>query len=206
MIKAEATVVGTVKQAAQLKQNGKGGYNYAATLKTSIPVKEGGLKEVYLHLSAPQITSAGLERITLNQHVLLKGIVYFRKDGDIIYLNMNVKECSEADLTLPDNISGELIMIGVVGSKGAEVKNGKNGKPVTTFSAYSSDGDGDNRVFTWVRFVRFNGDVDPFLVPKALIQASGVMELQYYKEKLSISCRANELKPYIKSAPADAPY
>ena len=206
MIKAEATVVGTVTQSTQIKQNQKGGYNYIATVKSAIPMKEGGFKEVSLHVSAPQEASAGLEKLGTSQHVMLQGTLYFRKDDEQVYLNLSVKAISEIDANLPDNIAGELTMIGKVGSKGVEVRNSKNGKPVMNFSAYSGDGEDDKRVFTWVRFVRFSGDVEPFIEPKALIQASGDMELQFYKDKLSIGCKLKNVQPYVKKAPDGAPF
>ena len=206
MIKAEAIIVGTITQATQIKSNSQNGNYYSASVKSAIPQKEGGVKEVFIFITAPATASAGIEQLSVNQHVSLKGTLYFRKEGDQIYLNMSVKECTPLDTNPGDSISGNLAMIGVVGSKAPEVKNGKNGKPFMTFSAYSGDGDKDNRVFTWVRFTRFNGEVEPFLVPKALVQATGSLELQFFNDKLSISCRLGEVKPYIKKAPAEAPF
>lgn len=206
MIKAEVTVVGTVTQAAQIKQNKEGNYFYSASLKSSIPHKEGGFKEVSISLAAPQDFPGGLESLVLGQRYSVKGTLTFNKKEDQTYLNMSVKETATAEGNAPDNISGELSMIGVVGNKGPEVKTGKTGKPYMNFSAYSSDGKNDERVFTWVRFTRFNGEVEPFLVPKMLIQAGGTLELQFYKEKLSLGCKLSSIQPYVKKAPSEAPF
>lgn len=215
MIKAEVTLVGTVRQAAQVKQNTQGAYYYSSSVSTSVPKQEGGFQEVFVSIRAPHGASAGLEQLMPNQHVSLKGTLSFRKDGDNIYYNMAVTECAAVDPILTDGIVGELSMIGVLGSKAPEVKNGKNGKPFMNFSAYSGDGEGDDRVYTWVRFTRFSDIVEPFLVPKALVEAKGALELQYYQNKLSIKCRLAEVKPYVKKgasgieppqAPEDAPF
>lgn len=212
MIKAEAVVVGTVTQAAQLKPS-EYGDTYEITLKTAIPQKEGGGKEVYLYVKEPVNAPVGLRNLVAGQRVSIKGTIVFRKKEEEVYLNMTASESGVvSDPNALDAIDGELHMIGVVGSKGAEVRNGKTGKPFMNFSAYSGDGDNDKRVFTWVRFIRFNGDVEPFLVPKMLIEAKGKLELQYFQDKLSLSCRLAEVKPYVKKdgstvippAPADA--
>lgn len=215
MIKAEVNLVGTVRQAAQVKQNTQGAYYYSSSVCTSVPKQEGGFQEVYVNIKAPHGASAGLEQLVPDQHVSLKGVLSFRKDGDNIYFNMNVTECKPVDPVLTDGIVGELSMIGVLGSKAPEVRNGKNGKPFMNFSAYSGDWDGENRVYTWVRFTRFSDVIEPFLVPKALVEAKGALELQYYQNKLSIKCRLAEVKPYVKKgaspseppqAPDDAPF
>ena len=40
--------------------------------------------------------------------------------------------------------------------KQIEDKTTKNGKSFTVFSAYSSEKDGDNYTYTWVRFMQFD--------------------------------------------------
>lgn len=214
MIKADVTVVGIVIQASQVRQTSKG-YVLAAAIKTVVPQKEGGMQEVLISISAPQSASAGIETLTQGQRVCLTGTLHFRKNGEVMYLNMNVATCAEPDAAAVDGISGELVMIGFLGSRAPEVRNGKGGKPFMNFSAYSSDGEGDSRTFTWVRFIRFSGEVEPFLVPKALIKASGQLELQFYQGQPSISCRLSQVGPYekkagtegvIADAPADAPF
>lgn len=44
---------------------------------------------------------------------------------------------------------------GTIG-KQVEVKTDKKGKPYTLFSAYSSEKDGDNYAYTWIRFMQFD--------------------------------------------------
>ena len=204
MIKAEVSVVGTVMQPTQTKKYSQGGYFFSSTLKTSVPQAGGGFKEVNVSISAPQNESAGLDVLSAGQHVSLKGTLHFRKSGDLVYLNMLVKESGQADPGLADGISGDLSMIGAVGSRGVEMKTSKKGKPFMVFSAYSGDGDKDNRVFTWVRFTRFTGIAEPFLAPKAWIEATGSLELQFFQDKLSISCIAREVKPYTKNSQENA--
>lgn len=204
MIKAEVVVVGTVSQAPQLKQ-GQDSPFYVAMVKTAIPQKEGGMKEEFLSVSASQGASGGLEQLAVGQHVSLAGTLHFRKQDEQQFINLVARECSDAAPSLADGITGELSMIGVLGSKGPEVKNGKKG-PFMTFSAYSGEGDGDKRTYTWVRFIRFSGEVEPFLVSKMLIRAKGALELQYFQGRLSISSRLSEVKPYVKDAPEEAPF
>lgn len=214
MIKADAAVVGSVTQAAQLKSSEHGDC-YEISLKTAIPQKEGGVKEVFIFVKEPVNAPVGLRSVAQGQRVSINGsLVFNKKKDDKIYMNMTATSTAPVtDPAMGDSIEGTLHMIGVVGSKGAIVRNGKNGQPFMNFSAYSGDGDKDNRVFTWVRFIRFSGDVEPFLTPKALIEATGKMELQYFQDKLSMGCKLSEVKQYVKkggqaipNAPADAPF
>lgn len=205
MIKADVTVIGNVVQPPQVKQNPRG-YFYTAVVRSSVPQKEGGTQDILISLSAPQAASAGLEQLQAGQGVSLKGTLYFRKNGDQVYYNMNVAQCVPVVQGTADSLTGDLTMIGFLGTRAPEVRNGKGGKPFMNFSAYSVDGEGDERAFTWVRFIRFSGDVEPFLVPKALVLASGAMELQFYQGKLSISCRLAGVQPYVKKAPDEAPF
>lgn len=203
MIKAEATVVGTVTQSAQLRSSERGD-NFEITLKTAIPQKEGGTKEIYLFIKEPGSSPVGLRSVTSGQRVNVQGTIVFHKKDDNLYLNMNAVNVSiVTDNNVPDSVEGTLMMIGIVGSKAPEVRQGKNGKPFMNFSAYSGEGEQDNRIFTWVRFVRFNGEVEPFLTPKSLIEATGAMELQCYQDKLSIGCRLADVKPYLKKTASD---
>ncbi len=204
MIKAEVSVVGTLLEPAQAKQNAQGGYYYSASMKSSVPQVGGGSKEVIVSISAPQDDSAGIESLAAGQHVSLKGTLHFRKNGDLVYFNLHVRESAAADPGLADGIAGDLTMIGAIGSRGVEIKTSKKGKPFMIFSAYSGEGEKENRVFTWVRFTRFTGVAEPFLVPKAWIEATGTLELQYYQDKLSIGCKARTVNPYARNAQQDS--
>jgi len=207
MLRAEVSVVGVVNQPVQLKQHSDGSGSYSVSVKTSVPQKEGGVKEIFLYVSAPQSTSAGLERLmVVGQRVSITGTLFFRKDGDNLFVNMGAKACLPVDETVPEGISGDLLMIGVMGSKAPDLRYGKSGKPFMTFSAYSGDGERENRSYTWVRFIRFSGEVESFLLPKALIEAKGTLELQYFNQKLTLSCRLSEVHPYVKQAPSGAPF
>jgi len=207
MLKAEVCVVGTVQQAVQIRQNSQGGYYHSVSIRTNVEQKEGGVKEVVVSVSANYGSSVGLEKlVTVGQRVSIAGTMFFRKDKDNLYLNVSAKSVTFVEDVIPDGIAGEMTMIGVLGSKAPEVKNGKSGKQFMTFSAYSGDGEGENRTYTWVRFIRFSGTVESFLLPKSLIEAKGKLELQFFKGALSLSCRLSEVKPYVKQAPSNAPF
>lgn len=199
MIKADAVVVGSVIQAAQLKSSDHGDC-FEINIKTAIPQKEGGFKDVYLYVKEPVNAPVGLRSLVAGQRVILSGTLIFHKREDQIFMNMTAQtSVLAADPAQVDSIEGTLHMIGVMGSQAPVVRTGKSGKSFMNFSAYSGDGDKDKRVYTWVRFIRFSGDVEPFLVPKMLIEATGKMELQFFQGKLNLGCKLSEVKPYVKN-------
>ena len=206
MIKAEVSVVGTVSQAVQLKLSQQGNRYYSVSVETEVSQKEGGTRKIQVMVTAPMESPVGVERLNLiGQRVNLTGTLHFRKAQNATYMNLSAKAAAPVEETIPLGISGTLDMIGKLGNKMPEVREGKNGKTFMTFSAYSGDGEGEERTYTWVRFVRFSGEVESFFAPKALLTLKGVLELQYFKDSLTMSCRVSEVAQYVKSDP-NAPF
>ena len=206
MIKAEVSVVGTVMQAVQLKQSQQGSRFYSVTIETEVAQKEGGVRKVLIGVTAPMESPVGVERlVNVGQRVTLSGTLHFRKVQENLYMNMSAKAAAPVEETIPMGISGTLEMLGKLGSKMPEVRQGKNNKSFMNFSAFSGEGEGEARTYIWVRFVRFASEVEPFFLPKALLSIKGTLELQYFKDSLSISCRVSEVAPYQKTE-KEAPF
>ena len=83
---------------------------------------------------------------------------------------------------------------GIRGTLGKQIedKTTKSGKSFTVFSAYSSEKDGDNYTYTWVRFMQFDKRKEAWMQPKAGINAKG--------DRLDLTCRISECSLWEKNS------
>lgn len=61
----------------------------------------------------------------------------------------------------------------------------KKGSPYICFSAYSSELVGEERVFTWVRFIQFSKSEGANLTKGSRVHITGTLDVQYYNDKLN---------------------
>ena len=67
------------------------------------------------------------------------------------------------------------------------------------FDAYSAEKIGEDQYsYIWVHFVDFGNDQRIWLKPKSKIKAEGALELQVYREKVSINCRVEDLSEWVR--------
>ena len=85
---------------------------------------------------------------------------------------------------------------GKISKKGVEAKIDKHGTSFKAFSAFSTDKDGDNVEFTWVRFLCFNLNDEDFLKANVYIEAKGDLQLGVYKDEISLDCLLREVSPW----------
>ena len=110
-----------------------------------------------------------------------------------------IAEISQPSRNLQDAITGTMEFRGTIG-KQVEVKTDKKGKPYTLFSAYSSEKDGDNYAYTWIRFMQFDTTKADWVQAKAGINAKGDLQVGAYNDRLDLTCRVTELSPWEKKA------
>ena len=81
--------------------------------------------------------------------------------------------------------------------KSIEEKQSKKGEPCLMFSAFSAEKVQDCFEYIWVRFVRFGKEQEEWLVPGCKVTAKGEVELSVYNDRLSFSCKVDELNEYV---------
>lgn len=135
---------------------------------------------------------------TTGRRVAIKGVLTVRKKGGKVYYNLRSEGDAElTKATAEDSISGTLEFKGKTGKNDIEVKKDKNDKPFKSFSAFSRDKDGDNADFTWVNFLYFDPkDGEDFLAPRKYISASGELQLNVFKDEVSLTCRVSRIEPW----------
>lgn len=197
MIKAEVTVNGTVTRAGAVRDGKEGKQFLSFGVSVVIPAKSGINKTVEVSVAKDYQLGDDTSFATEGKRVNLKGTLTFRKKGDNVFLNMETTEVNTVKPEDKDSIKGDMNFLGKVGSK-IDVKDTKNGKKYLSTSGFSTTKEGEEFVYTWVRFIQFDASKPEWLVPKTPIDVKGTLELGVYNDKLDISCRVSELKQWIK--------
>ena len=132
------------------------------------------------------------------RRININGTLTIRKKGGKTYFNLRADSAELANSKSDNLIEGTMEFRGKIGKKGVEEKTDQKGKPFKAFSAFSSDKDGDNVEFTWVRFLYFNPkDGEDFLQANTYVEAKGDLQLGVYKDEISIDCRVSEVAPWV---------
>ena len=198
MIKSEVTVCAAISRSASVKQT-KDGQSFVS-FGVTIPItgRDGSTAnlDISVTMDGDMVTAA---RFTTGRRVQVLGILTVRKKGDNTYFNLKAEGGVElAKSTEPDSIEGTLEFMGKVGKKGVENHvDGKN-RPFQTFSAWSSDHDGENIEFIWVRFLNFQPQGEDFMSANGYITAKGDLQISVYKSTIGIDCRVKELSAWKK--------
>lgn len=87
MIKCNVTINGIVSRTASMRTNKEGKSYIGFAVKTTIPAKAGGCKQVEIFVSKDG-TDAELPSYVAGQRIGLKGVLTFRKREENLYLSM----------------------------------------------------------------------------------------------------------------------
>lgn len=197
MIKGNVTLRGKLSSAATLRPNKIGEIytNFSVTVSLSTGV--GNTKDCLVSVRKKGGTPEELEKYLIGSWVEITGILTFRKNKETIYLNLLADTVEIADETKSDCILGEIEFYGKVGTE-PSIKDDKYGKKYMYFSGYSSEMSGEERAFIWVRFIRFSGEKEEFLVKGNGIHLSGTLDILFYNDRLSLGCRFTEVTRWVK--------
>ncbi|MBR0262531.1 MAG: hypothetical protein IJQ60_01440 [Prevotella sp.] len=199
MIKCNVTVCGTISRAAQMRTGKEGKAFMSMSVNVVIPAKSGINKTVEVSVSKDGGSQDECASYPVGTRVEVAGTLTFHKKGDAFYLNLSATGINTFDAGNEDGIKGDMEFRGTLGKK-IEVKTDKKGNPFCVFSAYSSEKNGENYEFTWVRFLQFGEDKKDWMQPKVGIDANGELQMSVYNDRLDISCRVSELSKWEKNS------
>lgn len=197
MIIGNVTLCGKICHAASLNPNKQGEMYITFSVKVSLPMGVGNTKDCWISVRKKGGSQEELGQYLVGTPVEISGKMYFRKSKDDIYLNLIADKVEITDETKPEGIAGEIEFCGKVGTV-PEIKNDKYGNKYLYFSGYSSEMLGEKRVFIWVRFIRFSGEKEVFLEKGNGIHLTGVLDILFYNDRLSLGCRFKEVASWIK--------
>ena len=197
MIKCSVTINGTICRAAQMRTDKENNSFVSFPMSVVLPAKSGINKTVEVSVSLNG-TQNDCHKYQANQRVEVQGTLTLRKRGDALYFNFMADSVNLNPVETKDKIEGEMEFRGSLGNKDVIVKNDKKGNPFSVFSGFSTEKVGENFEYIWVRFVRFSGDKEAFLQPKAKVNVKGTAEFGVYNDKVDISCRVSEISEWVK--------
>ena len=196
MIKSKVTVIGNVTRSADIK-NGRDGQPFI-TFGMRVRLEDGDAS-ADLDIS---VAYDGEDEDVLftnkGDRVKVKGVMTFKKMGDATYYNLSAEKVKTAEDGEEDSINGTLQFRGTLGAKGVIQHQGKKGA-FRHFDAYSAEKVGEDQYsYIWVHFVDFGDDQRVWLKPKTRIKAEGELELQVFKDRISVNCRVEDLSQWFK--------
>ena len=199
MIKCNVTVCGTVCRQAQMRANKEGKQFISFGISVVVQAKTGINKTVEISVAKDGDNQAELVNYPVGSRIEVAGVLQCHKKGDALYLNLSASGVNTFNAGSQDAITGTIEFRGTIG-KQVDVKTDKKGKPYTLFSAYSSEKDGDNYAYTWIRFMQFDTTKADWVQAKAGINAKGDLQVGAYNDRLDLTCRITELTPWEKKA------
>lgn len=199
MIKCNVTICGTVSRAAQMRTNKEGKPFLTFGVNVVIPAKSGINKTIEISVAKDGGTNDELSQFAVGSRVEVVGVLTFHKKGEALYFNMSATGINNFDAPGDDSVKGDIEFRGSLGNK-IESKTDKKGNPFLVFSAFSTEKNGEDFAFTWVRFMQFGETQKDWMAPKAGIEAKGELQLGVFNDRLDITCRVSELKEYEKKS------
>ena len=197
MIKCNVTICGSVSRQAQVRTNKEGKSFVSMGVNVVIPAKSGINKTVEISVAKDGNTTDEFSNSVIGSRIEVTGILTFHKKGEILYLNLAAIGVNTFNAGNNDFIKGDMEFRGTLGNK-IEGKNDKKGNPYLTFSAFSTEKNGDEFAFTWIRFMKFGESPNEWMKPKVAIEVKGELQLGVYNNQLDIACNVSELKEYVK--------
>ena len=194
MIKCEVSICANITRNAIVK-SGKDNQQFV-TFGVSLPLKGRNGEQKNLEISVTCDGDKGTAAsYTTGRRVNILGNLIPRKKGGKVFFNLRADGGIEfAKSTADDKIEGTMEFKGKIGKKGVDCKTDRKGEPYKAFSAFSSDKDGDNVEFVWVRFLYFHPkDGEDFLQAGSYISAKGDRQLGVFKDDISLDCRVSEV-------------
>ena len=199
MIKCNVTVCGTISRQAQMRANKEGKQFISFGISVVVQAKTGINKTIEISVAKDGNNQAELVNYPIGSRVEVAGVLQFHKKGDVLYLNLSALGVNSFNAGNQDAITGSIEFRGTIG-KQVEVKTDKKGKPYTMFSAYSSEKDGENYSYTWVRFMQFDTQKADLLHAKAFINSKCDLQVGAYNYRLDLTCRITDLTPWEKKS------
>ena len=203
MIKCNVTTCGTITSSAEEKTSNDGVKFISFSMVVPLQGKDGSTTERYISVSAPGDASV-IANYTAGRKVTVVGVLYIRKHDNNLYFNLRTDSKIEInESTAADRIEGSMEFKGKIGPKGIKDFKSKKGKDMQSFSAFSSDKNGDNHEFTWVNFISFTPVHEDYFAAEKYVEVHGDLQFDVFKGELQLECRMKSVAAWELAKPAE---
>lgn len=193
MIKGVFDCCAVISRSASVKEDHNHGQ--FVTFDVTLPVsgRQGEKVDMTIHVSMDGGASEAAI-YTTGRRVSLHGTLSPRRKDGKTFFNLRADKIDLANTTDADRLEGTWTFQGKIGKKGVSVRQDSNGKDYKTFSAFSSEKNGDKMEFIWLFFYHYNlKDDESFLAADSFIKATGKASFGVFKNEVSLSCSVSEL-------------
>lgn len=205
MIKCNVTACGTIISSAAEKNTKEGNKFMSLAIVIPLQGRDQSVKELHVNVSAPW-NEEKAANYSAGRRVTVNGVLFVRKHEGNLYYNLRTDSDIEMnESTVPDRLEGNMEFRGKISKKGIQDRKSKKGNDLQTFSAFSSDKDGENREFTWVNFINFTPVHADFFKAETYVEVHGDLQLDVYQSNLQLECNVKSIAPWDLSKKDDAP-
>ncbi|MDU6554882.1 MAG: hypothetical protein E6507_08460 [Prevotella bivia] len=199
MIKCDVTLCGIISRSAVCKQSSDSSSFISFVVNIPLSGSDGTAADLYVGISAPGDDKT-TEKYSTGKKVQISGTMYIRNSGDHTFFNLRAEKIEDISFVTSsetERITGSMRFLGKIKKEIKDHINSKNQKPFQTFSAFSSDKDGENAIgYTWVNFFNPKPLQADWFKPDTYVEVRGELSLRVYKNNISIECRTNNIKQW----------
>ncbi len=198
MIKCEVEVCAKITRAATVKESRDGNPFLSFSVQLPISGRDGSTINQDISVSVDgDKKSQGI--YVSGRKVIIHGNLSIRKKSENTYFNLRADSVDLCKSNESSRIEGTLHFLGKIGKKGIEEHQDKKGNSFKSFSAFSSDKDGDDVNFTWVRFLYFSPKEDEeFLTANSFVAITGDLQIGVFHDSVSIDCKVGSVSEWKK--------
>lgn len=197
MIRCEVKVCATISRAASVKESKEGTKCFSFGVKLPVDGRNGETKDLDVGVVMDDGKGWG-DEFAVGQRVVLTGTMALHKRNGEVHFYLRAESIQKAAADDCCCIKGTMDFHGKLSKAGGEDKTDKNGCLYKSFSAFSCDkGGGDKMEFTWVRFLWFSPDASAeILKPGAYVEAKGDLRVGVYRDAVVLDCMVSEVLPW----------
>lgn len=195
MIKSQATVCGTISRSAEMRNSKDGKPFMKFTMNVGFE-DNGTNRNIEVHVYRDGTDERFMADFQAGTRVCVKGMLNFYKADESLVFNIRAQEISFEPVG-EDSITGTLDFMGIMG-KSIYQKSDRKGHPYISFAAYSMDRKGEEYSFTWINFMQFNREKEPWMQPGCGVEIHGDIEVSVYQGKSGVCCRITSVTEWDK--------
>lgn len=196
MIKCNVSLCAEIIRSATVKNSSDGSRFLSFGIKIPIEGRDGSKKDLIISVSTDG-DKGDSGALSQGRIVELSGTLSVRKKDGKTFFNLRTEQVKLVSSKSALTIGGTMDFRGKIGKNGVDEKKDKKDNLFKSFSAFSTDKDGDKAEFTWVRFVYFNPkEGEGFLQANSYIEAKGDLQLGVYKDEISLDCVLRDVSPW----------
>lgn len=197
MITGNVTVCGRIDRTASTSTNKKGEKVTSLTIKVKLP--EGNkMSPCTIQIRQKGDTTAELMSHRTGNLVTVQGKLILKKFKKETYIFLTPENIVQAGNEAKEEVKGELELYGKIGDEPKQSES-KKGKKYLRFSIYSSELNGEEREYSWVKCIRFGEDKEEFVKKGTLVHIKGEIKAEMYKGKISLTCFVKDMAPWEKN-------